>query len=355
MFFDEDKELNIDDFLSNAYDEKLAEEEDKIPEEAAPGCENDQEQPKQATPPKEKERDQKGRFAAKQAPEAIDQNTPVETQPVNDQAQPSAAPARWSAEDKANFNALPPDAQKLVLKREQDIERYLTQKTQEIAHIKREYDSLEQVIGPRRQEMAKMGYTAATALNELLTLNDMASKDPHRFLSWYVREHNIDLGQFQQQEEIRPSIDPLLPTVVQRVGQLEQEINHYKRAQDQALQSQSQSLIEKFASNPENKYFEDVRVEMGRLVEAGLVDPMDLEGAYNRACWSIPEIRQRILDEQRQADEAKRIAAAQEAAAKARKAQGVTIKPKSVVPVKGAPISVDDTLSRTYDSLHGGM
>ena len=60
-------------------------------------------------------------------------------------------------------------------------------------------------------------------------------------------------------------------------------------------QKQIDSDIERFAADPKNKYFHNVRPVMARLVQADVAK--NLQEAYDAACWNNLEIRQMLINE----------------------------------------------------------
>ncbi|MGI0012646.1 MAG: hypothetical protein ACREBU_04270 [Nitrososphaera sp.] len=72
-------------------------------------------------------------------------------------------------------------------------------------------------------------------------------------------------------------------------GVVRQELEH----------KESAAQVAAFASNPKNKYFDNLRLDMARLLNAGKADT--LEQAYEAACWLNPDIRASLIDEARAA------------------------------------------------------
>lgn len=295
---------------------------------------------------------------APQVPQEISQDTPdqgnVEVAKPAETEQPLEPHSRWSAEDREFFKALPRQQQEFLLRREGDVEKHITQKTQEIAEQRKNYEALEQAISPYRQMMAQHGGEAQT-IQQLLQLNQFANTDPVGFIKWIAKDRGVDLGTFMAGEE--DSSDPAIVAYQKRVETLEQKLNARDEAENQTrINSVKQELDafkgEKDANgNPLRPYFDDVRVEMAAFMKNGVAK--DLHDAYDRAIYANPSIRQQILAQQRQADEKDRLNAAKEAAAKAEKATGVQVKTKT--PAKPALPKGDweDTLADVADRLMG--
>lgn len=319
--------------------------------------------------------------------EITDQGSEAEPKPA--ETQPLEAPARWSAEDKAKFAALPREAQEIVLERESNVDKTLTQKSQELAEKSKRYDSIEQILAPRRQGLAMQFGDEATALKTLFELSDFAGKDPGQFVKWFAQQHGIDLGQTEQVNH-----DPIVQQVQQQVQGLNQQfqtiqqqqvaqtISSFKAERDetgqpryphfetvqmdmaQALNSgdakdlpsaytlatlRNPEAREKLA--PEMPHINDVQKEMENLVKSGLA--RSPKHAYEMAVWNNPATREKMLDERKKADEAKRLEDTKTAASKAEKAKGITVRSNKGQPAPTKNASWEDTLQETYDRVVG--
>jgi hypothetical protein len=100
------------------------------------------------------------------------------------------------------------------------------------------------------------------------------------------------------------------------------ELTTLKQQLAQREQASVEAELKAFQSA--NPHFDAVREDMGRMIQAGIVNT--LQDAYDRAIWARPDIRQRILADQRAADEAKRAEAAAKVSADAKKAMAVNVK-----------------------------
>lgn len=319
----------------------------------------------------DRERDEKGRFKAKEKEETIedaveeapaeentDQGSVPEPKPAE---QPLSPPERWSAEWKAKFTALPRDAQQLLLDREGEYDKGFTQKSQEAANLKRQYEPLEPILAPRRQAWAMQGLDDARALTQLLALSDFAANKPQEFIQWFAQQRGINLTPPPAQEGAAAPTTPDFTPILQKVTSLEQQ-----------LQTQQQAEIARQinAFKADHEHFEDVRTDMANLLNKGLAT--DMQDAYEKAMWANPTVRQKLLDSQRSAleaehkaaeakraeeqkqAEAKRLEQKKLDAANALKAKGTTVATKSAIgSSKASALSSREELSRLYDELQG--
>jgi hypothetical protein len=111
-------------------------------------------------------RDDRGRFAAQQnpapggdgAPAAQEQPASAEKSaeaPEPDKAPAIEPPLSWSEEDKAQFRALPAEAQRVIAARQKDMDRGFNQKAQELAEQRKAFDAERKQVAQERQQYAE--------------------------------------------------------------------------------------------------------------------------------------------------------------------------------------------------------
>lgn len=279
--------------------------------------------------------------------------TPAET-PV----QPLAPPARWSDERKKVFLALPREAQNLVLERESEYESGISQKSQEYAKKSQAYEGLEELLAPRREAWKMNGFDDKAALQQLFAISDYANRDTPGFIKWYAAQKGIDLStlinpQAGTQEEYQ---DPAMVALSTEIKQIKNALSSQAEAQNKALAAQAAKDIEGFKNakddkgNPVNKYFDEVKADMGLLIQSGRAK--DLSEAYEMAMYANKDVRAKVLEEQRKQEEAKRIEEAKAAAAKAAKVAGTNIKRKAGIQGERVKTGTwEDTVSEAANNV----
>ncbi len=275
-----------------------------------------------------------------------------------DKDQPLTPPDRWSAERKATFTALPREAQQLLLDREGEVDKAFTQKTQELAEQRKQYEAVEQVLAPRRQGLAATYGSEANALNQLFQLSDFANSDPAGFIKAFAQQRGIDLQSVQPAQSTDEYIDPVTQQLQHKISNIEQTLTQTQQYQAEIRQDKIRSEIAEFESEkdesgtPLRPHFNDVKSQMATLMGSGAAKT--LKHAYEMAIWSNPTVREKILSDRQKADDTKRIEATKQAAAKAEKAKGITVKSKKdgdSTPAKAA--NWEDTLGDVYDRVIG--
>jgi len=84
--------------------------------------------------------------------------------------------------------------------------------------------------------------------------------------------------------------------------------------------TQVSSQVERFASDPTNKYFDNVADQMVPLITQAQASgqPVDLKSIYETACWMNPEVRSALIKEQSTKASAEQAAKARQVATQAR-------------------------------------
>lgn len=234
---------------------------------------------------------------------------------------PVAPPASWSPAAKAQWATLPDAIRAEIAKREVDFSRGIEQKALKV----KEYEPLEQVLGPRRAALAAQYGSVEGAIQQLFALSDYASQDPAGFLQYFAQSRGINLSQFapaptQQQGQ------PVDPTIQHLQAQLAQLTGHIQAQEQQRAAQQQQSLVqevERFSADPANKYFDNVQQHLLMLLPGiraanPTAPPAELlKTAYDQAVWANPETRAALQAEmahQRQAEMAAKAAQKRQAA-----------------------------------------
>lgn len=316
-------------------------------------------------------RDDRGRFAkGESAPEedaeapkgeAADEETkdqPAEAEKEEPAPPAIDPPASWSAAEKAHWAKLPREAQDAILRRESDVARGFQQKADEA----RAYEPLRQAISPHLTRITSRGQNPAELVKQLLDVHAGLESTPYEVFPVIARMYGIDLNRIAPGEGAQaamrddgsnPMVSHLTQTVQQmqeRLRQTEQFLTQQQQAEIAAHQARATQEFNAFTEKASTEYphFETVRHEMGKLIEAGI--STTLQDAYERAVWARPEIRQRIQEDQRKAEEAKRLEDQRKsvAAAKAR-AGSVKSNPTAAPKVSGDVDDLRAVIERAWD------
>lgn len=121
----------------------------------------------------------------------------------------------------------------------------------------------------------------------------------------------------------------------------------YEQIQQRQIQEETNRAIKQFGDDPKNQFFENVRKDMVRLLQADAAE--SLEDAYDKACWANPEIRNLLIKQQTTAvnDPSAKVAAATQARAASKSITGSPIPNASA---KGPDISIEDEIRQLMDA-----
>ncbi len=266
---------------------------------------------------------------------------------------PLDAPQSWSADDKEMFATLPRKAQEAVLRRESEREQFVAQKSQELASLKRDYEPVDRLIGPRKEAWAVNGFTVETGLNHLLSISDFASRDKAGFVRWYAQTHNLDL---QALASDQGAIDPQIQALHQRLAQFETQERQRQEATVNQNRQSVKSAIDAFSADTKaHPHYAAVQSDMAAMIPSlaqanpGASHKELLDLAYQKAVWANPTTREKLQAEQKR--EADKAAAA--AADKAKKAAGTNVRSTGTVPDGRRKLTMDETLALAYDQAQG--
>lgn len=224
------------------------------------------------------------------------------------------APGSWKPAAREKWASVDPAIRAEVYRREAEISRGLNQSTKDAAFGR----EINEIVNPYQHTFRAAGTDAKTAVSKLLetdsvlrygTAIDKAQR-AYEILSYYgVDVQALGALIMGEQPNVAP-VDPQVASLQQRLAALE---SGNQNQQDNFVTS-LRTELDKFAGDPKNEFYRDVRLDMATLLEAGRAK--DLRDAYDKAVWANPETRQVMLD--RQAVElsknvSKRAAAAREA------------------------------------------
>lgn len=290
-----------------------------------------------AQPSTPKQRDEKGRFAAKQAeepgreddaskkPAAAEGAAPGATEPPakpEDEAPPLEPPAAWSAPEHAAFRKLPREAQQFVL----DRVGAAAKAAEDASQASGRYKAVEDILAPRRQFFARDGLDDAGALRQLFALSDAAGRDPVGFARWFISQRGIQPDQLWPSEDdgAAANVDPNLASLMQRLDRIESYLQTQTKSAEEQAQQQVRAELQRFADAkddkgaPKHPYYEQVKALMGALMGSGRAP--DLDTAYDMACRADPDVSAKIASARQAQEERERARQQREKAAAAGKA-----------------------------------
>jgi hypothetical protein len=315
----------------------------------------------------ERARDEKGRFAPKDASQPAEAQAATQAavteQPAEQQITEPAAqsvegrpPPGWSVASKAAWEQIPPHIRADIVKREEEVNNGFAKL--------RDYKGLDQYAAMAKQS----GTTLETALQNYVGMEQMLRRDPKQGLIAIAQ--NVGLNQqqlaqlfgaapshqtgpangatqgdqqatgYEDDPYVQAAVQAALKPVTEKLGSLEGYFQNLKQTDQQRQLSQAQKVVDEFAASDQYRYYSDVEETINNLLVKGLVTRTgdfraDLATAYDMACQLHPEVREALINERISKTEEKRRAEAEKAEADKRaKAASAT---RAAVSVRGAP------------------
>lgn len=244
--------------------------------------------------------------AAAETTESTDQDAEVGGEPVT----VLDPPASWSDAAKAGWSGLTRELQDEVLKREVDWQKADGERVTKL----KGYEPIDAALAPVLQHLQMSGLAPGQYVSQLVAA-DQALKNPQtrdQAMQWVAQQYGIDLS---QQQQAAPEVDPALAPFVQEINDLKGQVANFVESQQVQETARVNGEIEAFAKD--RPHFEEVRQQMGALMNAGAAS--DMASAYDMAVWANPTTRAKVQAEESAEAEAKRKAESEEKAAKARR------------------------------------
>lgn len=302
-------------------------------------------------------RDDRGRFAAKEGAEpdasAIEAQEAPNAAPEASQtpSAPAVSPELQRLglrRDEADSIAQNPVAMQAMIRRSEEMHRGLEQ-YREKAQVG---VAFEQAMQPYMATIQSLGVRPEQAVQKLLSADHSlrygSPQQKQAMLAQIGRDYGIEQLS-QEQLANQPQVDPQVQALHTELQQMRAWIHQQNQAKDWQERTELNSSIEKFAANPSNAYFNDVRDDMAGFLQAGLAT--SLEDAYEKAIYANPTIREKVIAEQQtKTGEAKRLAANQTAQA-ARQAAQVNVSRRGKIPPQKSVGTMEDTIRETAEKL----
>lgn len=242
------------------------------------------------------------------AAKAADKNglQPAEVQPVE-------APHTWSADDKAKFATLTPEAKEFVVGRYKAMEADYTRKTQETADFRRSAEPLLNAIKPYENYLTQLGPVTGQQAPQLIAgllsveyrLRTGSAQEKVQALANICGTYGIDLAALARGEVAQPNHE--FQQVRHELSELRNWKTQFEQNAEQQQVQQTSLHIESFATakdeagRPRYPHFERVRGVMAQALLSG--EAKTLEEAYTNATAPIQEaIAEELSKRQTQAD-----------------------------------------------------
>lgn len=247
------------------------------------------------------DRDESGRFVAKDEEPAISEPTEAHQEQIDEvMADPDTKrPTTWKKEyltlwDKAY------EGQPMTKEEGRKLTAYLDQRESEykkgVSTYRQEAErakAYEDAINPFIPELQKRNIQPAQYIQALAKADQILTyADPQQKAAYFqqlAQSYGIQLnqsGQFQQ-------LDPYAQQLTQLLQQNQQEVQSIKSRLAEEENAKLFAEIEAFASDEKYPHFEVLRGKMAQLLDAK--EAQDLKSAYDQAKWLVPEVREQEI------------------------------------------------------------
>lgn len=239
-------------------------------------------------------RDETGRFAKAEGAEA-----PAEAKDTTNTDQPKAdagtdRPDAWS---ETEWQALSPEAQATVARRERDMHAALVDRATETQEVER----YRQAYAPHEQRMRDAGIThPAEALERLLGWEQAVRSNPRDALVQMAAAVGYDLRDLLTDPPATPAA-PNRPVEMRdpRVDQMIEESDRAKADRNRAEMARLTAEINAFRADSNHPHFDALSLNMEHLL---LANPgWTLKQAYEAAVFADPKLREERLSAERKA------------------------------------------------------
>ena len=196
-----------------------------------------------------------------------------------------------------------PDAVKgEIQKREADYEKGIMKYAQNAKRA----EQMDRVMAPYSQFFAMNGGAAQTIPGVLQAASVLQMGSPQQkaqTVAGMIKQFGVDIQTLdsllvgEQPQQQGPDINQL---VDQRLQQYHQQQHQQQLAQQQ---QGIQTELQQFASDPNNEFYNDIKMDMADIIEmaANRGQQLTLKEAYDRACMMNPQISQILSSRQSQA------------------------------------------------------
>ncbi len=232
---------------------------------------------------------------------------------AGNQPEVGKAPVSWKPAAKAAWDKLPVDVRQDVLRREQEINKYISQND----HHRKFTEGFGQIVRPYMHLIQAQGSTPLQAVrNMMVTAAGLAQGNEEqkaRIVAEIIGNYRVDVevldkvlsggGGAPSGNRGPAAVDPSILQALQPVYGFMNEVQQAREAKRQRQQAEAESLIEQNADKP---FFDDLSDDMADIMEiaAKRGQELTLDQAYEKALALNPEIS-KIVSQQKADEEAR--------------------------------------------------
>jgi hypothetical protein len=228
------------------------------------------------------------------------------TETASEEDEPQAdlsPPENWSQEDKDAFNGLQEGdwraGQEFLLRTEKQFKSGFTEKTEELAREREQYEAMDDVFRQYNIDPAQGINTVKQFLQLGSGLVNPGTRD--NVYDWLNQQYpRTSQPQAQEEEYVDPSVANLVTPLQKEIQQLKMQLQNVAQSTTDMHKTTVQNAVDTFKNAKNDKgdlihsHFDAVESEMAIHINS---DPsMTLETAYDKSVWGKPELRKQLLE-----------------------------------------------------------
>ncbi|TXH58976.1 MAG: hypothetical protein E6Q97_00775 [Desulfurellales bacterium] len=242
------------------------------------------------------------------------------------------APISWSSDEKELFGKLPPDLQRSIAEREGKRERVFHQKSEELAHLARNYGELAEAVEPFAEYVEQqLKVPMSQAIGYMFKGQQFLDQFPEQAIQRLAQMHGVDLAELAVSPATPGKVSPEIFTLRKELDEVRSVLRQRTQQDEQSVNQRLASEVEAFKARADESgaakypYLKDPTFEIEMAHNVRLIRSQQpqaaigqvLEAAYDRTVWANPDARANELKRQQaiKAAEAARTAKAAKAAA----------------------------------------
>lgn len=246
-----DTKLSLDTIIDNAIEDSTPKAEEVVDVKSNGNSENAKASTTQGSP-KPGQKPAKGDKVAIES--GKDKTGIPATEPNNVQNDILEAPQHWSADRKAVFNSLPPNAKQAWLQQAKDYERGMSEQGAKFADSKRYHAEVSEALKPYRAQIESMGLNDSAAIQNSLKFSTFVLSNPMGAIQYIMQQARITPQQLMGQpsgQEAKP-VDPQFLAVNQELKRLQQQTMMHNKVIGEAMQKQGIARTENYIVSMQN-------------------------------------------------------------------------------------------------------
>lgn len=278
--------------------------------------------------------------------------TPAPSEPAEEETPPPpepqlAPPKTWRPEAAAKWQTLPPEVQREVLKREDDIFRGIESYKADAEVGK----SVQRILSPYMPMLQAAGLSPLDQVDGLMKAHHLLATGTPEQKSLLFQRLAQDYGVSLENLSGEPSfVDPQVAALQSQLAGLQSRLMEREAREANAARQALQEELNTFASDPAHQYFDEVAGDIAALLRAGAAS--SLADAYEKAVWTNPATRAKEQARLTAESEASKAAEAKRKIEEARKTSSVNVTTRPRAVSAAAPVgSIDDTLNATLAAI----